>query len=313
MPKKKRKEGKNQHERTSNRKFMKIKRFLAWRDENLEFEMLEGAKSMFAGAAIIAAAGAVVWRSFLFDFYSDLIRYCLLIFLVYIYRQSLFFLFHLSGLMPDFFLASMGSQTLDFGWICYFDDSSSNLPALVPRESSSSSPSATNPYANHPYEIYQRIRILEARGYENVPPQNHPGEYEELVRGNLSRAWNMGRHFYDTIFMNEYFELRVLERKGLLQDGLTNLMLSEPNLSRVLELSPYSNVRQEAYHFIQDRFPPIFLNSLDLSPSRFVIEDSLNCLRSITTNLDRNHSFYKEFYRHFTDEEFRRSVGLPLP
>lgn len=146
-----------------------------------------------------------------------------------------------------------------------------------------------------------------------MPPQNHPGEYEELVRGNLYRAFNMGQDFYDTIFQHEYFELRVLERKGILQDKLTNLMLSEPNLDQIMEVSPYSDVRKEASHFIQNRFPPIYLNSMAIPPSRFVRDDSLNCLRSLTTSLNRDHSFYREFYRHFVDAEFRSAAGLPLP
>ena len=104
----------------------------------------------------------------------------------------------------------------------------------------------------------------------------------------------------------------MLELKGLLQDRLTNLMLSEPNIIRIMEVSPYSDVRTEAYHFIQDRYPPLFLNSSYIQPSRFLINDTLNSLRSLTA-LTADHSFYKDFYSHFTDAEFRRSIGLPLP
>jgi len=161
-------------------------------------------------------------------------------------------------------------------------------------------------------EILQRIRILEARGYYNLPPQNNPGDYEKLVHDILCRS-RMDLEHFEAAVKHEYFEVRVLERKGILQDGLTNLMLSEPHIDRIMELSPYSDVRKEAYHFIEEQFPPISLNSFDLPPSRFVIDDSLNYLRSITTDLNRDHFFYKEFYRHFTDEEFRRGVGLPLP
>ena len=256
----------------------------------------------------MAAAGAAVWKSLLLDFFSDLIRFSLQILLIYIYRQSILLIFHLSGLMPDFFV--IGSQPLDFGWVCHFDDGSENLPPLISRESASPPP-ANPPFFNH--EITQRIRILEARGYYNVPPQNHPGGYEELVRGNLLRAFYMGQDFYDTIFRHEYFELRVLERKGILQDKLTNLMLSEPNLSLIMEVSPYSDVRSEAYHFIQNRFPPIHLNSMAIPPSRFIINDCLNCLRSLSSSLNRDHSFYTEFYRHFVDAEFRSAAGLPIP
>lgn len=90
--------------------------------------------------------------------------------------------------MPfDFLLHEIGSQPLDFGWTCHFDNGAggSNLPALIPRESAASSDRV------NPYEIYERIKILEARDYYNLPPQNNPGDYERLVEENLSRAWNM--------------------------------------------------------------------------------------------------------------------------
>jgi len=182
-------------------------------------------------------------------------------------------------------------------WICCFDNGadSSNLPALESsaQESSSSSATTYNPYEHHPYEIYQRIRILEARDYSNFPPQNNQGDYERLVRENLSRARDMGEDFYRTIYDREYFELRMLERKGLLQDRLTNLMFNEKNIDRILELSPYSDVRKEAYHFIQDRFPPVFLNSLEYPlrlEQRYLMDENLNSLHSFVTNLEQNHS-----------------------
>lgn len=57
-------------------------------------------------------------------------------------------------------------------------------------ESSSSSDSFAT--ASNPYEIYQRIKIIEAREYYNVPPQNNQGYYERLVREHLSRARALG-------------------------------------------------------------------------------------------------------------------------
>lgn len=124
---------------------------------------------------------------------------------------------------------AMGSQPLDFEWICSFDNGVdiSNLPAL---ESSSTSSSDYFLTEKNPYEIYQRILILEAREYYNIPPLNNQGDYERLVREHLSRARALGDDFYRTIYDREYFELRILERKGLLQDRLTNLMLNEQNL-----------------------------------------------------------------------------------
>lgn len=74
------------------------------------------------------------------------------------------------------------------------------------------------------------------------------GEYEVLVREELEQALDVPH--YRTILDREYFELTVLERKGLLQDRLFHLMLGERNLSRIMELSPYKNIRMEAYSFI---------------------------------------------------------------
>lgn len=56
----------------------------------------------------------------------------------------------------------------------------------------------------------------------------------------------------------EYFELTVLERKGILQDRLFNLMLGEQNIDRIMELSPYTNVRKEAYYFIHYKVEPLW-------------------------------------------------------
>nr|GLL16981.1 hypothetical protein [Ipomoea trifida] len=253
-------------------------------------------------------------RSFMFSRFilslcsSFVVRYFGFILFYFIYIDFLFLLFHLIPF--DFLIAEIGSQPLDFGWTCHFDNGagSSNLLPVITPESAASSDRV------NPYEIYERIKILEARDYYNLPPQNNPGDYERLVKENLSRAWNMKGDFCFKVVRLEYYELRVLEQKGLLQERLTHLMLSEPNIEGIMELSPYSDVRKEAYHFIEDRFPPLFLYSFDLPPSRFITDDSLNSLRSLTTGLKNvDHGFYKDFYRHFTDEEFRRSIGLPLP
>ncbi|GKC87063.1 hypothetical protein Tco_1147712, partial [Tanacetum coccineum] len=82
-----------------------------------------------------------------------------------------------------------------------------------------------------------------SRDYYNLPPQNNPGEYEGLVRDHLDQALNVPH--YRNIMDMEYFELTVLERKGLLQDRLFNLMLGEQNLSCI------TNIWREAYDFLE--------------------------------------------------------------
>lgn len=202
----------------------------------------------------------------------------------------------------------MGSQPLDFGWICSFDNGadSYNLPA-----SSSSSDSLSALNSPNPYEVYQRIKILEAREYYNLPPQNNAGDYERLVREHLSRARTIGDDFYKTAYDREYFELRVLERKGILQDRLTNLLLNEKNIDRIMELSPYTDIRTEAYHFLQNKLEPV--NDLSHAFQRHLMDGSLNYFIQQMNQHDGQSDLYREFYRYFTDEEFRRANGLPLP
>lgn len=112
----------------------------------------------------------------------------------------------------------------------------------------------------------------------------------------------------------EYFELTVLERKGILQDRLFNLMLGEQNIDRIMELSPYTNVRKEAYYFIHYKVEP--LNSLQHSFQRHLMDGSLNSFIKELNQHDRQSDIYQEFYRYFLygrSAEFRRANGLPLP
>ncbi|GKC72477.1 hypothetical protein Tco_1118360 [Tanacetum coccineum] len=112
-----------------------------------------------------------------------------------------------------------------------------------------------NSFRENEAEIYARIRSLQSHDYYNLPPQNNPREYEGLVRDHLDQALNVPH--YRNILDMEYFELTVLERRGLLQDRLFNLMLGEQNLSRIMELSPYTNIRREAYDFLDGKVEPV--------------------------------------------------------
>lgn len=191
--------------------------------------------------------------------------------------------------------------------------SSENATSLPALESSSSSESLATFRAeiaaeNEAY-IYASIRSLQSRDYYNLPPQNHPGEYEGLVRDHFDQAVDVPH--YRNILDIEDFELKVLERKGLLQDRLFNLMLGEQNLSRIMELSPYTNIRREAYDFLEGKVEPV--SSLQHSFQRDIMDGSLNSfIQDINLN-GRNSQIYREFYSHFTDEDFRRKLGLPLP
>ncbi|KAL2923317.1 Epidermal growth factor receptor substrate 15-like 1, partial [Bienertia sinuspersici] len=129
---------------------------------------------------------------------------------------------------------------------------------LPPLESSSSTESLGT-YRNviaadDEARIYQRIQALQAREYYNIPPQSEVGEYETIVREHFDQARNVNH--YLLIYDRESFELRVLEQKGLLQDRLFHLMLGQPNLGSILELSPYTEITKEAYEFLQDKVEP---------------------------------------------------------
>ncbi|KAL3646540.1 hypothetical protein CASFOL_009507 [Castilleja foliolosa] len=157
------------------------------------------------------------------------------------------------SLLPNslwFHLISAGTITTAF----MMDPSGAggDVPAL---ESSSSSESLgafrAQIAGENEAEIYQRIRLIESHQYYNLPPQNAPGDYEQIVREHFDQARSVN-HFRE-ILDREYFELQVLERKGLLQDRLHSLMLGEPNLGRILEISPFTDIRSEAYHYIEDQ------------------------------------------------------------
>lgn len=185
-----------------------------------------------------------------------------------------------------------------------------SLPAL---ESSSSTESLATfraeIAAENEAEIFARIRSLQSRDYYNLPPQNNPGEYEGLVRDHLDQALNVP-HYRNILYM-EYFELTVLERRGLLQDRLFHLMLGEQNLSRIMELSPYTNIRREAYDFLEGKVEPV--GSLQHSFQRDIMDGSLHFFIQDINQSGRNSQIYREFYSHFTDKGFRLKFGLPLP
>lgn len=162
--------------------------------------------------------------------------------------------------------------------------------------------------AENEAEIFARIRSLETLDYYNLPPQKNPGEYEVLVREEFEQALDVPH--YRTILDREYFELTVLERKGLLQDRLFHLMLGEQKISRIMELSPYNNIRMEAYNFIESSVEPV--NALEHN-YQDLMEGTLNFFIKELTQNGINSEIYKNFYIHFTDELFRVKLGLPLP
>ena len=224
-----------------------------------------------------------------------------------------FFFFFFAFIFRSF-ISEMICTLLGVSLVFWFSsDSSGGENSLPPLESSSSSESLNtfrNLYAaDYEQTIYNRIRTLENGHYYNIPPQTRPGEYESIVRQHFDQAITVD-HLRSAMDM-EYNEVLIWEKKALLQDRLFSFMISEENIQRILELSPYENIRKEAFEFIEGEVES--LNDLR-SPSEH--EQMNERLSSFLTNIRRHgraSSTYNKFYSHFIDEEFRRQNGLPLP
>nr|YP_009974672.1 hypothetical protein JAA21_mgp29 [Helianthus grosseserratus]QNJ33633.1 hypothetical protein [Helianthus grosseserratus] len=222
----------------------------------------------------------------------------ILIYVLATFSRS-FFIFMLAG-MPSAFVCKVSSESGD----------ATSLPPLGSSESSESLATFRAEIAGeNEAEIFTRIRNLETQDYYNLPPQNNPGEYEVLVREEFEQALDVPH--YRTVLDREYFELTVLERKGLLQDRLFHLMLGEQKISRIMELSPYQNIRMEAYNFLEASVEPV--SALEHPFQKDLMEGTLNFFIKELTQNGINSEIYKNFYIHFTDELFRVKLGLPLP
>lgn len=142
-----------------------------------------------------------------------------------------------------------------------------------------------------------------------IPPQTHPGEYAAIVLEHLGGALSVRNYF--KIFDFEYFEITVLEKKGLLQDRLHSLLLHDPRLEQVVNLMPNKEIRAEAYDFLEEKVAPV--NSMRHAFQRHLMEGSFNFFLQELDQKGRNSQLYREFDSYYIDEEFRRKMGLPLP
>lgn len=183
-------------------------------------------------------------------------------------------------------------------------ENSARESGSLPRLESESSSESLNTFRNliaaeNEAEIYRRIRFLENGAYYNLPPQNTPGDYAALVRENFNSAINVA-HFR-SIFDREYFELQVLERKGLVQDKLLNLMLEEENIEEIFLQSPYSNIRKEAYHFLEDKLQPV--GDPRHAFQRNLLEGSLRFFLQDLAERGKHSSVYQDFLSYFLDSD----------
>lgn len=211
------------------------------------------------------------------------------------------------------FLSEMISTLLGVSLVfCFSSDSSeggNSLPALESSSSSESLNTFRQIYAaDYERTIFERIRSLESAQYYNLPPQTRPGEYETIVRAHFDQALSVD-HLRSAMDM-EYREILILEKKALLQERLFSNLISEDNLERIMELSPYNNIRKEAYEFVEGEVDTLDLRSEE---QRRAMDERLSSfLRTINAH-GRTSTIYRKFYSHFINEEFRSLHGLPLP
>lgn len=147
-------------------------------------------------------------------------------------------------------------------WFCLlFRADGINVPALESSSSSESLATFRNVIAaENEAEIYQRILVLENQNFYGLPPQNQGGQYERIVREHFDQAINVD-HFRRILDMEWASSIRA---KGpILQDRLFNLLISEQNLERILELSPYNDIRKVLipWGLYTFKFPPPCLSA----------------------------------------------------
>ncbi|KAB1219105.1 hypothetical protein CJ030_MR3G018704 [Morella rubra] len=146
-------------------------------------------------------------------------------------------------------------------------------------------------------ELFSRIRALESELAHGIPPQLNHGEYENLVRENLGNSINLNH--YRNSLSDEFFELQILEFKARLQDVLFQTMLSEPRLEHIFNVSPYSDIRAEAFNFIEDKVEPV--SNMRYNYEKYILEGTLMYyIKDIEQNGNQS-LIYREFLSHFTD------------
>ena len=153
-------------------------------------------------------------------------------------------------------------------------------------------------------ELYARIRLLESRLIDLLPPQLNVGEYEALVRDNLNQAINI-QHYHSAL-SNEIFDITVLELKANLQDQLFNLLLSEPDdrLIKIFRESPFPEraIRTEALEFIELKMGTFNLENARSRVGKIFVKVTLRNWINLLQEHGHRYHLYQEFLSHFRGE-----------
>ena len=152
--------------------------------------------------------------------------------------------------------------------------------------------------------MYARIRLLESRLIDRLPPQLNVGEYEALVRDNLNQAINI-QHYHSAL-SNEIFDITVLELKANLQDQLFNLLLSEPDdrLIKIFRESPFPEraIRTEALEFIELKMGTFNLENARSRVGKIFVKVTLRNWINLLQEHGHRYHLYQEFLSHFRGE-----------
>ena len=87
----------------------------------------------------------------------------------------------------------------------------------------------------------------------------------------------MREHFDQAINVDhfrEIYDLEFFEKKAVLQDRLHNLMVNDKNIEQIMNLSPYDDIRREAYKFLEYKVEPV--SGLNHPYQRHLMDGSLN-------------------------------------
>jgi len=195
-----------------------------------------------------------------------LISSFLLIWFYWIYGENMRLLFHIIGLVPlDFLVATIGSQPLDFHFqSSLFDNGtdSSNLPALVPRESAASSSSASG--AEVPFFSQSQEVIWAELDRPLLPDQKRLNEIKWQLLPYFDFPTEECHESFEIIARSQFLVEKDFER-ALLYKGYTaeSLFSNRTNLrsyifypeGKVLSVEEYSLFRAQIRADLQTSFP----------------------------------------------------------
>lgn len=150
-------------------------------------------------------------------------------------------------------------------------------------------------------ELYARIRLLENREIDRLPPQETPGQYEALVRDHLNNTISIPH--YQSALKFEIFDIYVLELKANIQERLFNLMLQEPDthLSTIFKESPFNEgaIREEALSFLEEQIETLRLSNPQTPFDKSLLQTNLTTWNTQLQEFGSNSYLYIGFVEHF--------------